>query len=220
MERVPSRAMSSPDATPFLTRGRADGGRLYLTFDDGPDPDWTPRVLDLLAAAGLRATFFVVGRAALERAALLRRVAGSGHEVGNHSFSHRHPWAVSPAVARAEVRDGAAAIADLLGQQPRFYRPPHGRLRACTIDEAQRCGETVALWSRSAVDWGPLGRASGIVARLRRVRAGDIVLMHDGRGRINRPDALARALPQFLAEIKSRGLQPALLPALPETAAA
>ena len=203
--------MTARDAPLLLTHGPGDGGRIFLTFDDGPDPEWTPRVLDLLEAANVAATFFVVGRSALQQGALLRRVAGCGHEIGNHSFSHRHPWAVSAAIARREVRDGAAAIADLLGQPPRFYRPPHGRLRRCTTDEAQRCGETVALWSRSAVDWGPLGRESGIAARLRRTQAGDIVLMHDGRGRINRPDALCRVLPEFLASVGSRGLVSASL---------
>jgi peptidoglycan/xylan/chitin deacetylase (PgdA/CDA1 family) len=195
-----------------LRRGPAVEGRIYLTFDDGPDPQWTPRILDLLAQADARATFFVVGQRAREHAALLRRVAGAGHEIGNHSFAHRHPWLVSPAVARSEVRDGAAAIADLLGRAPRFYRPPHGRLRRCASDEAQRCGESLVLWSRSAVDWGPLGRSPAIAARLSESGPGDIVLMHDGRGQINRPDALSRVLPEFLASMRARGLVPAPLP--------
>jgi len=196
----------------FLRRGPAAQSRVYLTFDDGPDPEWTPRILDLLAEANVRATFFVVGRRARELGALLRRVSGAGHQVGNHSFGHRHPWLVSPSMARSEVRDGAGAIADVLGQVPRFYRPPHGRLRRCAIDEARRCGESVVLWSRSAVDWGPLGRSQAIAARLRETEAGDIVLMHDGRGGINRPDALCRVLPEFLASVCARGLAPACLP--------
>lgn len=209
--------MSSPldvRTNAVLRQGPGAGGQVYLTFDDGPDPEWTPRVLDLLARADVRATFFVVGRRAREHAWLLRRIAEAGHEVGNHSFEHRHPWLVSAPVARGEVRNGAAAVADLLGQAPRYYRPPFGRLRGCAIDEAQRGGQRVVLWSRSAVDWGPLGHSPAIASRLRGTRPGDIVLMHDGRGRINRPDALCYVLPAFLADLRSQGLRPTSMAAL------
>lgn len=177
-------------------------GSVYLTFDDGPDEHWTPRILDLLAQRNVLATFFVVGRFALEQPELVRRIAAQGHEVGNHSWSHRHPWTLSPEAARLEVRDGAAAIADLIGQEPVFFRPPHGRLRRSMLEEMERGGQTLVLWDRSAVDWGPLGRASGISRRLKAVQDGDIVLMHDGGRGINRPEELVRVLPQFLAHLK------------------
>lgn len=192
-----------------LSRGLARlpaAGPAYLTFDDGPDARWTPRILDLLAQADLRATFFVVGRLALGQPALLRRIAACGHEIGNHTWSHRHPWTMPPAAARQEVRGAAAAIADLTGRAPKFFRPPHGRLRRCMIEEAERDGQTLVLWDRSAVDWGPLGGAAGIARRLLAVQDGDIVLMHDcGRG-INRPGELVKVLPRFLARLKQHGI--------------
>jgi peptidoglycan-N-acetylglucosamine deacetylase len=184
-------------------------GGVYLTFDDGPDGEWTPRVLDVLAAAQARATFFVVGRAAQAVPALLRRIAAEGHEVGNHTYSHRHPWTMRAATARREVRDGAAAISDALGRAPRYYRPPHGRMRRCMVEEAQLAGQGIVLWSLSAIDWGPLGRAARIAARLKAVAPGDIVLMHDGRRSRNRPDELVRVLPGFLADLRKRVLAPA-----------
>lgn len=177
-------------------------GSVYLTFDDGPDEHWTPRILDLLAHMNILATFFVVGRFALEQPELVRRIAAQGHEVGNHSWSHRHPWTLSPEAARLEVRDGAAAIADLIGQEPVFFRPPHGRLRRSMLEEVERGGQTLVLWDRSAVDWGPLGRASSISRRLKAVQGGDIVLMHDGGRGINRPEELVKVLPQFLAQLR------------------
>ena len=119
--------------------------RVYLTFDDGPDPEWTPRVLDALEQAKVKATFFAVGQQAQRLPDLMRRVHDAGHAVGNHTFSHRHPWFMSQQTARAQVRDGANAIGDVLGVAPQFYRPPHGRQRACMSDEAQRCGEQVAM---------------------------------------------------------------------------
>ena len=187
--------------------------RVYLTFDDGPDPEWTPRVLDALEKEGVKATFFAIGQQAQRLPDLMRRVHDAGHAVGNHTFSHRHPWFMSQRAARAQVRDGAKAISDVLGVQPGFYRPPHGRERACMSDEAHRCGEQVVLWNVSAIDWGPLGAAEGIEKRLDAVKAGDIVLMHDGQNKHNRPDQLIQVLPLFLRKLSDRGLRPALLPA-------
>ncbi|MBM0107688.1 polysaccharide deacetylase family protein [Steroidobacter sp. S1-65] len=186
--------------------------RVYLTFDDGPDPEWTPRVLDTLADAGVKATFFAVGQQALRSPDLMRRVHAAGHAIGNHTYSHRHPWFMFSRAARAQVRDGAKALSDVLGVAPQFYRPPHGRQRACMSDEAQRCGERVVLWDVSAIDWGPMGSADNIEKRLAAVKGGDIVLMHDGRNQHNRPDQLLQILPLFLRKLSDRGLRTALLP--------
>ena len=185
--------------------GLPSAGTVALSFDDGPDARWTPHVLDILAQAGVRATFFVVGRRALAQSALVCRIAAQGHALGNHSFSHRHPWTMLPSAARAEVRDGAAAIADIVGRAPEFFRPPHGRLRRCMLEEAERGGQALVLWSRSAVDWGPLGDARGIARRLGATRAGDVVLMHDGGYGINRPAELVKVLPGFLAQLGRLG---------------
>lgn len=181
---------------------------VHLSFDDGPDPKWTPRVLDLLAQFGVRATFFVIGCLAREQAPLARRIVADGHLLGNHTFSHRHPWTLLAPAARAQVRDGSAAIADATGCAPRLYRPPHGRLRRCMLDEAQRGGQQLVLWNRSAIDWGPAGRAEAIARRLAAVRSGDIVLMHDGGRGNNRPDQLLRVLPSVLARLTAGGSAP------------
>jgi peptidoglycan/xylan/chitin deacetylase (PgdA/CDA1 family) len=185
---------------------------IYLTFDDGPDPDWTPQVLDLLAQAQMQATFFAIGRQVQRVPALARRIVAAGHALGNHTYSHRHPWLLTPAAARREVRDGAAALSDATGQAPRWFRPPHGRRRACMSEEAQRQGERVVMWDLSAVDWGPLGARAQIERRLACVRANHIVLMHDGRNRRNRPDQLLQALPSVLDGLLQRQLHSLSLP--------
>ena len=189
-----------------------EAGRLYLTFDDGPDPQWTPRVLDILAEAAIPATFFLIGLHAVRYPALVRRIAAEGHDTGNHTWSHRHPWTVLSPAARKEVRDGADAIAGIAGSAPKFFRPPHGRLRRSMIEEAGRGGQTLVLWNRSAVDWGPLGTARGVAQRLSVAAAGDIILMHDGGQGINHPEKLVTVLPEFLSSLKRRGLAPSLLP--------
>lgn len=193
---------------------RLDGrtSRICLTFDDGPDPEWTPRFLDVLEEARVRATFFVVGHAARRYRTLLRHIAAAGHEIGNHTYAHRHPWTLTPTDARREVEDGSAAIADVLGQAPRLFRPPHGRLRPTMTEAAGAQGQRTVLWSLSARDWGAFAQASRIESRLSRAAAGDIVLMHDGRNRRNHPWETLHALPALLGRLRKAGLEPKPIP--------
>jgi peptidoglycan/xylan/chitin deacetylase (PgdA/CDA1 family) len=185
----------------------AHNDHVYLSFDDGPDAEWTPRMLDLLAAAEVQATFFVIGCHARTMPALVRRVLAEGHALGNHSFSHRHPWSMSAAAARNEVCDGAAVIADLTGRVPTLFRPPHGRLRRAIYEAAAETAQAIVLWNRSAIDWGPLGAATQIAARLAGTQPGDIVLMHDARNCHNQPQELALVLPSFLQQLAVRQLK-------------
>jgi len=180
---------------------------VYLTFDDGPDPAWTPRVLQVLDDAQVRATFFMIGAAAQGAPSLVREVAAAGHGIGNHTFAHRHPWTMRTSVARAQVHDGAVALADIVGRAPAFYRPPHGRNRPCMTEAARRDGSMLVMWDRSAIDWGSLGTASRIAKRLAKVRGGEIVLLHDGRNRHNRPDEMLQVLPAWLHSLAQRGLR-------------
>lgn len=179
---------------------------MYLTFDDGPDPCWTPRVLEVLALHDVTATFFMVGQQALAHPAVARAVAAAGHCIGNHSFSHRHPYRLGEAEARREVKDGAQAIEDVCGQAVSLFRPPFGRMRRCMSAEAASCGQTPVLWDRSAIDWGPLGRSPWIASRLARLQPGEIVLMHDGAGQHNHPDELLRVLPGLLRRLGENGV--------------
>lgn len=190
----------------------ADAARVYLSFDDGPDREWTPRILDMLDQADMRATFFLIGRQAQQAPRLVRRIAAAGHAIGNHTYSHRHPWSMRECTARAQVRDGSRILSDLLGQPPRLYRPPYGRRRACMTEQAQMQGERLVLWNASAVDWGPWGAAERIRRRLACVPASAIVLMHDGRNRHNRPDELVQVLPIVLQALVRRGLRSCALP--------
>ena len=180
---------------------------VHLTFDDGPDPRWTPRVLDVLARHGVTATFFMIGRQALAHPGMAREVAAAGHRLGNHSFSHRHPWRMGAADARREVRDGTKALEDICGRPVSLFRPPFGRVRHCMTTEAAWCGQIQVLWDRSAIDWGPLGRTAWIARRLARVQPGEIVLMHDGAGQHNHPDQLLRVLPGLLRRLGENGMR-------------
>ena len=185
---------------------------IHLTFDDGPDGTYTPRILDMLEAAGVKATFFMIGALAVKSPTLVHLIRARGHEVGNHTFSHRHPKLLTTRQARMEVADGAAAIADILGEQPRLFRPPHGARNPAMLEEAASLDETIVQWDLSAIDWGPMGFARAIARRLGRAGPGDVILMHDGGRGINRPGQLIKVLPDFLQRITESAMTMTLLP--------
>lgn len=203
--------MQRPAPANIIRRLPAEASQTHVTFDDGPHPEYTPRVLDLLAAAGARATFFMVGTAARRHASLTRRVLADGHEVGNHTLSHPHPGRLRAAAARHEVAAGSNALAEVTGARPRYFRPPYGRMRRCMTEAAAAEGQSVVLWSLSGKDWGPLGRARWIARRLARARAGDIVLLHDAPWRYNRPWEMLEVLTAFLSRLRHDGLTSATL---------
>lgn len=159
------------------------GTGLALTFDDGPDPRWTPAVLAALARHGLRASFFVIGAEVDRHPGLVRELAAAGHLVEVHGLHHRVATFQRPAVLAEELRRMSARITELTGRVPRWYRPPYGARPLRPVWAAQ--GLALVTWSWSCGDWAgtPPGRA------LAPARAGDIVLLHDGPT----PDDDARA---------------------------
>ncbi|HSC69039.1 MAG TPA: polysaccharide deacetylase family protein [Cellvibrio sp.] len=177
-----------------------------LTFDDGPDPVHTPKILDVLAEHDVRATFFVLGVAAEQHPHLVARMLKEGHAVGNHTYSHRHPWMMSSRDAKQEVARATAIIKRITGNSPLWFRPPFGRLREAMLKQAHQEQMTTVLWSRSIIDWGALGTEAGISQRLDRIKPGDIVLMHDGKREHNRPDITMRCLPVFLEGLAQKSL--------------
>lgn len=195
---------------PTLTHGPRQGNRVALSFDDGPDPEITPRVLDALARHGARASFFVIGRKLEAAPELARRLLAEGHELGNHSWRHsrwQNFWGT--AAQTEEIRRGEQSIARFTGgrAQP-LFRPPIGLKSPPLARAARRLGLTLCAWSLHARD--TRGAAPGQVAQrvLERVRAGDIILMHDGHdlpGR-SRP-ACVPALVLILDGLRAKGLE-------------
>jgi peptidoglycan/xylan/chitin deacetylase (PgdA/CDA1 family) len=173
-----------------------------LTFDDGPHPVFTPAVLAALAAHGARATFFLVGRRAERFPEVARAVRDAGHEIGNHTYGHRHAWTLGPAATRREVAQGAEALRRVLGQRPAWFRPPWGRRNPWTDAAVRAAGERLALWTLDGGDWLPGMTADRLVRRVGgRVAPGDVVDLHDDRA------VAAAALPRILAEMDRRGLR-------------
>ena len=161
-------------------------GELALTFDDGPNPAWTPRLLDLLASHDVRATFFLVGSYALAQPALVKQIAAAGHHIGNHSWSHLNLAFAPASRIKEELTRTSQTLEQIAGVPIRYFRPPFGARRPETLRAARRLGMVPVLWNAMTSDWkNP--PADSIAERLVRKidaltgqgRAANIVL-HDG----------------------------------------
>ena len=179
-------------------------GVVYLTFDDGPAPAWTPRVLELLARYRARATFFVLGRSAAAHPNLVRQEFAAGHGVGNHTWSHRRLTGLRGAQLAAEVSATSAAIQWITGAPVRCLRPPFAAVDAASADRVRALGLRLVLWDVDPDDWLRPGARTIAGRVLGRVRSGDVVLMHDGGG--DRSQTMA-ALEQVLATLSARGFR-------------
>ena len=154
-----------------------------LTFDDGPDPELTPRILEVLAEHGVQATFNVMGWNALRHPDLVRAVVAAGHELGNHTWTHQDLAFQSTPQTRRQLERGREAIERTAGVRPRFFRPPRGNLTGSAIEAAAELGYDVLLWSvtRGGVGVGTPASVADHLART--VAPGDVVALHDGIGR-------------------------------------
>jgi peptidoglycan/xylan/chitin deacetylase (PgdA/CDA1 family) len=195
-----------------------------LTFDDGPDPVWTPRVLDALCQVEIYATFFVIAPLALEHPSLVSSILKQGHAVEFHCMNHVRHACRSRREVEADTREGLGVLRSL-GVEPRFWRPPWGVLAPWTEEVAENFGLQLAPWSVDTRDW----RGDPARKMLRNVDPllgpGEIVLMHDGIG----PGALRTGCEETVALVKplvaclrSVGCEPAplTLPDLPAQAVA
>jgi len=161
-------------------------GELALTFDDGPNPAWTPQLIDILARYDVKAAFFLLGRYAEQQQVLVRRLAEAGHVVGNHSWSHPNLSLSASERIREELRRTSDTLEQMIARPVRFFRPPFGARRPVTFRLARDMGMTPVLWNAMTSDWSEPS-AERISARLvakidsnqRRGHASNIVL-HDG----------------------------------------
>ena len=185
-----------------------------LTFDDGPHPQGTQAVLESLAAADARATFFLVGEQVERNASLAAEIVAAGHEVALHCHRHRNLLRLTPAQLRDDLRRALAAIGDSTAIAPRLYRPPYGIFTAAGLRLARQIGCEPWLWTRDGRDWRAKATAESIARRVtRRLRGGDVLLLHDSDA-YSAPGSwqrTARALPLVLDEVGQRGLRPVRL---------
>jgi peptidoglycan/xylan/chitin deacetylase (PgdA/CDA1 family) len=185
-----------------------------LTFDDGPHPQATPLVLEILREAGARATFFLVGEQVERRPALVAEIAGAGHRVELHCHRHRNALRLTAGQFLADADRACAAIEEASGQRVADHRPPYGIYSAASLRACRRRGWRPVLWSQWGRDWRGREAARSIAARATgSARAGDVLLLHDA-DYYSAPGSWARtvaALPIILEELGNRGLKAASL---------
>jgi peptidoglycan/xylan/chitin deacetylase (PgdA/CDA1 family) len=128
-------------------------GELALTFDDGPNPAWTPKLLDVLASDDVRATFFLVGRYAQAEPELVRRIASAGHLIGNHTWSHPNLAIATTRRIREELSRTSEVLHEMTGKPVRFFRPPFGARRPAALKIALSLGMTPVTWNAITTDW-------------------------------------------------------------------
>lgn len=194
------------------SRVPAGAGRVALTFDDGPDPRYTPQVLNILKEYQVKACFFVLGRKARAHPELVARIHQEGHEVASHGYNHHLSWLLGPRGIRREVQRVASVIEEITGQPPRLFRPPWGLLNLYSLFLGRLHRQQVVLWSFLSWDWGRRSTPDSIARRvLSRVKDGSILVFHDSDDApFAAPGASGKmlsALPAILTELKARNLE-------------
>jgi peptidoglycan-N-acetylglucosamine deacetylase len=180
-----------------------------LTFDDGPDAEGTPAVLDALDEAGVRATFFLVGEQLMRNHAIARDAAARGHELALHGFEHVDHDGLRPQAARDDIARALGSFEAATGGRPRFFRPPYGRFSQASHEACLHLGMEPVYWSAWGLDWEPLPAARIAELAVRDLGEGAIVLLHDSARYGHRPDAkpTAEAVPAIAAKAVEMGLR-------------
>ncbi|GMA50921.1 polysaccharide deacetylase familiy protein [Alicyclobacillus contaminans] len=188
-----------------LYKGPNTTRAIALTFDDGPDPRYTPKVLQILREHGAKATFFLVGRRAAEHPDLVRAILADGHEIASHGHLHRHAWLMTPWSTWRDIREGKRQVERITGQPIRYYRPPWGAFNWFTRIACARLHLQPVLWSVRAIDWLPGEYADDVVKRvIQGAHTGAIVLCHDAGGAEGAPRNTIAALPEILTTLGQR----------------
>jgi peptidoglycan-N-acetylglucosamine deacetylase len=185
-----------------------------LTFDDGPHPQGTPAVLEILRAAGQRATFFLAGEQVEKRPVLAAEIVAAGHRVELHCHRHRNQLRLTPRALLDDAERGRAAIEEASGQVIADYRPPYGIFSGPGLRAIRSRGWRPVLWSQWGRDWTRRATAESISRKATAgIRPGDIVLLHDADfySARNSWERTASALPRILDELAIRGLTSSVL---------
>lgn len=185
---------------PVKWKGSNSGNTIAITFDDGPLPEKTERILEILEQRKIPAAFFCIGHRIQQFPEILKRVVEQGHLVGNHTFTHTPAFNLKSAGdMKAELTDTDSEIEKVIGQKPRFFRPPYGVTNPNLASAIAACGHVTVGWSVRSLD--SVLEAERVFNRVKGVKAGDIVLFHDYS------EASFSILPRFLDHVNNLGLK-------------
>ncbi len=187
-----------------LFNGNSHIPEIALTFDDGPNPFYTPQVLAILQRYGIKATFFDVGYLVADYPNIVRQEYNQGNIVANHSWSHPVLTYFSAQGIQLQLTSTTNIIQATIGVRPTFFRPPYGAINKQVLSQAKNLHYTTVMWDGTAEDWNLPGVHAIVNKTLSYARNGAILLLHDGGG--NRAETVA-ALPIIISTLKSRGFQ-------------
>lgn len=179
--------------------------QIALTFDDVPDPRFTPKVLDILHEQGVKATFFAVGNRVQKHPALLQRIYREGHLIGNHSYTHPLFKNRSVKQFQDEIVRTERVIDKTIGHRPQFIRPPYGEINEGQVKWAKRNDYTIVNWNVDSQDWRGLDKEKVMKNILDHVGPGSIVLQHAGGGVGSDLTGTIEALPEIIKTLRTRG---------------
>jgi peptidoglycan/xylan/chitin deacetylase (PgdA/CDA1 family) len=186
--------------------GSENTAHIALTFDDGPNPLYTGRLLDILKEFGISATFFVVGKQASRYPHLIRRMKSEGHTVGCHSLSHRHAWLMLPCRTYKDIQTAYEIVKKELGYPPRWYRPPWGMFNLLSMKAAKKLDLYPAYWSIEAQDWDAETTVEHIYNTVvSKAGPGSIIVLHDNGGAPGAPEKTLQALPSIIDTLQKKG---------------
>lgn len=154
--------------------------RLYLTYDDGPHPDTTPQLIEILAAENISATFFIIGSHAEKHPELVQQLAQAGHVIANHTYQHEFMPMLTTKRIESEIQKTQQAILQACGQTPALFRAPYGILDNRVADCLKERSMKPVYWSSVSEDWLPLGAKRVISRVVRKLSDGDLIVLHEG----------------------------------------
>jgi peptidoglycan/xylan/chitin deacetylase (PgdA/CDA1 family) len=203
----------APTAKPFADKlgvARAvDQHGVAITFDDGPHPEGTPAVLEILAQAGISATFFLTGEQVVQRPHLAQQTRAAGHLIALHGYQHKLQLRLKPQQVADDMRRGAAAIEDATGVKLTHHRPPYGIYSPAGLETAQALNLTPLLWSTAGKDWRKFTTPARIATRATKtLKHKGVILLHDAdfySSKLSHRKTI-EALPLILAELNRREL--------------
>jgi peptidoglycan/xylan/chitin deacetylase (PgdA/CDA1 family) len=181
MKHAPASPVTKEEApkVPFISNGPENGKKIALTFDDGPTPGVTDRILDVLKERGVHATFFMIGSRIAADPDLARRVLAEGHEIGNHTYTHTKLTTLPDEKVAGEIELTRRILRDQLAYTTKWLRPPFGAFRQNQAAVAAKAGLGVVLWSIDSNDWSQPGEERIVEKVLEQVKPGAIILCHD-----------------------------------------
>lgn len=195
-------------------KGSGTVKQVALTFDDGPDAYYTPKILDILAKNNIKATFFIVGQRAQSHPEMVKRIVNAGHAIGNHTWNHADLDKLTPEQIRSEVTQTDNILTTLSGTHTNLFRPPYGIASQQVVTELDSMGYKVIDWSVDTRDWARTPPAQIMKYVQKELQPGGIILEHCAGGKHENLNNTVTALPQIIAYLQKQGYTMVTIPEL------